>query len=126
MVSVVTLSGSLRESTSILSPSIRIEYDNPTAFNYCHIEEFGRYYFVDDVTIERTNLLTLHLAVDVLESFKKEILKQNVIIQTNENNNSKYLPDANWQTLVKTKTDIINFSNGFLDNGEFILITAGG
>lgn len=126
LAEIATLNGNLKEETSITSPSILIEYDTPTGFNYCYVKEFNRYYYVNDVIVERANLMRLRLAVDVLESFKDDILKQNVIIQTNETNNSKYLPDANWQTLVKTKTDIINFSNGFLDNGEFILITAGG
>lgn len=126
LIEVETLTGTLRESTNLINPVIRIEYDDPTAFNYCYIREFGRYYFVDNIEIMRTNLLSLSLSVDVLESFKSEILSQKAIIEKSTNINSDYLPDENLKTLVKTKTDIINFSNGFLDSGEFILITAGG
>lgn len=123
---VDTLTGSLKESSSLTHPNILIEYDDPTAFNYCFIDTFNRYYYVDDIVIERDNLLRLSLRVDVLESFKESILTQNVIVDKNTANFDLYLPDENLITLVKTKTDIINFSNGLLESGEFILITAGG
>lgn len=126
LVSVATLSGTLKEITSVMNPVITIEYNTPTGFNYCYIPTFERYYFVSDVTIIRNNLIQLKLSVDVLESFKTQILAQNVIINKSQSNKQLYLPDENWKTLVKTKTDIVNFPNGFLDDGEFILITAGG
>ena len=37
-----------------------------------------------------------------------------------------YLVSESWVSKVKTKTDILQFSNGLLDSGEYILITAGG
>lgn len=126
LTAVSTLTGSVKDNTSITHPKILIEYDNPVSFNYCYIDAFNRYYFVDDVIIVRNNLLQISLSVDVLESFKTAILSQNVIIDKNTSNYELYLPDENLITLVKTKTDIVNFPNGLLDSGEFILITAGG
>lgn len=126
ITSVATLTGSIKEPSSIINPVIMIEYNDPTAFNYVYIEEFNRYYFVNDVIVVRNNLLKLSLTVDVLESFKTSILAQNVIISKNADLFDNYLPDENLMTLVKTKTDIVNFSGGLLDSGEFILITAGG
>ena len=126
LTTVATLSGSIKESSSILKPVILIEYSDPTAFNYAYIEDFGRYYFVNDVVVVRNDLLRISLTVDVLESFKTGILAQNVIVDNSSNDYDLYLPDENLLTLVKTKTDIINFSSGLLESGEFILITAGG
>ena len=123
---VDTLTGAIKQPSSIKNPTILIEYSNPTAFNYCHIDEFNRYYFVNDVIVERNNLLRVSLTVDPLESFKTQILAQQVIIDKNTANFDLYLPDENLLTLVKTKTDILNFPSGLLDSGEFILITAGG
>ena len=126
ITTVATLTGEIKESSSITHPVILIEYADPTAFNYVYIGAFGRYYFVNDVVVVRTNLLRISLTVDVLESFKTSILTQNVIIDKNTATYDKYLPDENLLTLVKTKTDIVNFPSGLLDSGEFILITAGG
>lgn len=123
---VDTLDGSLKDNTSITNPEILIEYNDPTAFNYCYIDAFNRYYYVRDVVVVRNNLLHISLKVDALESFKTQILTQNVIIEKNTSDYDLYLPDDNLLTLVKTKTDIINFPSGLLDSGEFILITAGG
>lgn len=123
---VATLTGSIKGESSITHPIILIEYSDPAAFNYAYIAAFGRYYYVNDVIVVRTGLLRVSLSVDVLESFKTSILTQNVILNKNENDFTMYLPDENLITLVKTKTDIINFPNGLLNSGEFILITAGG
>ena len=123
---VGVLTGSIKQPSSIKNPTILIEYSDPTAFNYCHIDAFNRYYFVNDIIVERNNLLRVSLTVDPLESFKTQILAQTVIIDKNTSNYELYLPDENLVTLVKTKTDILNFPSGLLDSGEFILITAGG
>lgn len=126
ITAVDTLQGSIKGESSIINPVILIEYNDPTAFNYVYIDTFGRYYFVKDVTVVRNNLLRLQLTVDVLESFKTQILAQSVIIDKNTTQFDYYLPDDNWKVNVKTKTDIINFPSGLLESGEFILITAGG
>ena len=124
--SVAVLSGSIKGESSIINPEILIEYNNPAAFNYCYIDAFSRYYFVKDVTVVRNNLLRLRLTIDVLESFKTQILAQHVIIDKNTNKFDYYLLDDNWKVNAKTKTDIVNFPSGLLESGEFILITAGG
>lgn len=121
-----TLTGTMRDQTSITKPYIIIEHTDPTDFNYCYIDVFDRYYFVNEVTVIRNGLLGVSLVVDVLESFKTQILTQNVIVNKSQSNTNFYLPDENLKTNVKTKTDILNFASGFLESGEFILITAGG
>lgn len=123
---VDTLTGVLKDNTSLTHPVILIEHNDPTNFNYCYIDAFNRYYYVNDVVIVRNNLMQISLSVDVLESFKTAILNQNVIINKNALDFELYLPDENMITLAKTKTDILNFPNGLLESGEFILITAGG
>ena len=51
----------------------------------------------------------------------------NVILNnTQETGLSNYLASPNWVNLVKTKTDIKVFPSGLSEQGEFILITAGG
>ena len=126
LTSVGVLTGTLRGEASIIHPEILIEYSDPTAFNYCYIDTFTRYYYVDDVVVVRAGLLRLILSVDVLETYKTAILAQNVVASRSESSPNFYLPDENWKVNAKTKTDIVNFPQGFSDNGEFILITAGG
>ena len=122
------LSGELRNQTSVLNPTIRIESsDNISGYNYCYISEFGRYYYITDIVSVRTNCWVISLRCDVLMSYKDEIQSINVILNnTQETGLSNYLASPNWVNLVKTKTDIKVFPSGLSEQGEFILITAGG
>ena len=122
------LSGELRNQTSVLNPTIRIESaDNISGYNYCYISEFGRYYYITDIVSVRTNCWVVSLRCDVLMSYKDEIQSMNVILNnTQETGISNYLASPNWVNLVKTKTDIKVFPSGLSEQGEFILITAGG
>ena len=96
-------------------------------YNYCHIPDFSRYYFIVDVKSMRNNLWAVTLRVDVLMSFQNDILNTPAIIDhTSQQNTTNYMESNIWQSLVKDKTDIINFSNGLSESGGYVLITAGG
>lgn len=121
------LTGTLRAETSTTNLQIFIEAIDLNPYNYLYISEFNRYYFITDVISVRTGLWLVNASIDVLESFKSEILSLNVILDTTENTGAKeYKSGECWDILVKEKTDIVSFSNGLLNTGEFILITAGG
>lgn len=127
LTSELTLTGSLRSESSVINPSFIIETQNPSAYNYCYIPEFGRYYFITDITSVRTNLWRIECSVDVLMSFKTPILNLDVVISDDTSPDPEtYMNGDVWQTLVKDFTDILNFQNGLLNQGEYILITSGG
>ena len=121
------LSGTLRDTTNIINPVILVNVDSINDKNYCYISDFGRYYFITDITVVRTGLFALSLSVDVLESFKDSIKTLSVILKNTQTTGlNTYLPSNIFMSTVKTRTDILNFSNGLNESGEFILITAGG
>lgn len=122
-----TFSGVLKEETSIIKPSIIIEAENLSSYNYVYISEFGRYYFIKDITSIKNNLWRVSCFVDVLMSFKSAILTCPIILADSESTEIEtYLGGDVWKSLVKSKTDIISFSSGLNDTGEYILITSGG
>ena len=121
--------GILRDGSSITNPNITIEDDSSIInYNYAYIEDFNRYYFIENITSICAGLWNVQFRVDVLMSFKSEILECYATIDhTQENEITNYMDSGIWSKLVKDKTDIINFSgSSFLDSGEYILITAGG
>lgn len=121
------LQGSLRSESSIINPTFLVQANNVTQYNYCFIPDFNRYYFITDIVSIRTNLWRVSCRVDVLMSFKTQILNLDVTISdATAPDIETYKNGEQWQALVKTKTDVINFPNGLLDNGEYILITSGG
>lgn len=123
------LTGSLRGESSVINPSFLIELTNPSQYNYCFIPEFNRYYFISNITSVRTNIWRIDCSVDVLMSFQAQILNLDVIVSdlsVGESPASTYFSGEQWASTVKTKTDVINFPSGLLDDGEYILITSGG
>lgn len=119
--------GYLREESSVINPSFILETENPSSYNYCYIPSFNRYYFITDIISVRTGLWRITCNVDVLMSFQDEILNLDVTVESmTTGDESYYMTGDVWKTLVKTKTDVINFPNGLLDDGEYILITSGG
>ena len=122
----ITVSGTLRNASNVVTPTIMLNIDNPTIYNYAYISDFHRYYFITEYVSVRTGLWQLNLKSDVLMSFKDSILASRVLVNKSESSGSSYLSGENWVTSCKTKTDIVSFSNGLLNEGQFILITAGG
>lgn len=122
------LTGTMRDSSSIMSPVVLVEGNSFNAYNYAYIPQFDRYYFIKEITNYRNNLWILTLEVDVLMSFKSSILNMHCIfIETETTGADRYLSDTRvWVNKVKDKTDILTFPNGLLETGEYILITAGG
>lgn len=125
--SELILTGNLRDEASVTNPVILIQADNVSGYNYAYVKEFNRYYFIRNMVSVRTGLWRIELSVDVLESYKTEIKKLSVILRDTETTGAtNYLSGDVWKTNVKETTNIINFSGGLSDTGEFILITAGG
>lgn len=125
LINAQTFTGDLRQSTSIINPVIMLNADNPTVYNYAYIPAFNRYYFINKIEAYRTGLFILTMSVDVLETYKTEIKGMLAIIDKNETVGNNYFNDGSFVLDSRAYNQIINFSNGFNDNGEFILITAG-
>lgn len=125
--SELKLTGKLREQSSVVNPSIMIQTTNPSSYNYAYIPEFKRYYFITDMVSVRTGLWEISMHVDVLMSFKDTIKGTQVILSDTETTGqTNYMVGEQWESNVKTVTDIVSFPNSMNVNGEYILITAGG
>lgn len=128
LINDTDFNGILREQSSIINPVIRVQSTELPDFNYAYVPDFKRYYFILNIRNLSTNIWELSLSVDVLESFKDEIANNIAIISSTEvTGATRYIyNEEQWQTNVKHNTQIISFPSGLLDNGEYILITAGG
>lgn len=124
----ITLTGTLRGQASVMSPSLQIQDIVVFGYNYCYIPDFGRYYYINDINALRANLFELSLGIDVLMTYASEIRRNYAIVDKVENFGVafNYINDGSWINTNRADQSIINFANGFNDNGEFILITAGG
>ena len=127
LINEYAISGTLRESCSLLEPVLTIQHNDVIRYNYAYIPEFQRYYFINKVTSMRKNLWTIELEVDPLMSFKADILALSVVIdkQSSPSIGDEYIDDGSLVTDNYTFKSIYNFASGFNDHGEYILITAG-
>ena len=90
-----------REDFSISSPAITLEVvsDKYLNANYVYIPSLSRYYYVSDLIIENQQLYTFELSVDVLMSFKDDLLKLPCFIDRNEYEDDPLIRDK--QLIVK-------------------------
>lgn len=69
---VSELDFNLKSDNSIMQPILVLK--NYVKGNYCYIDELKRYYFINDVRLLTGGLYELHLEVDVLMTYKNEII----------------------------------------------------
>ena len=121
------LTGTLRNSTSIIRPIFTISDVNVVNKNYCYIPKFKRFYYITDITAINNNMFQITCAVDVLMSFVNDILNLDVIIDKQVDDFiNKYIEDNSYTVENTRFNQVIPFSVSFEEEPKYILITAGG
>jgi len=124
--------GKLRDKTSIKKPVVTLKRDDSLIDkNYMYIEKFNRYYFINDLNIENERM-EINGEVDVLESFKSEILNSEQVATRQETAFNLQLQDdkitrfgESFQVVKKIgtspfNTDFIdNYDRNFVDTGRY-------
>lgn len=123
----LALTGALRNESNVVNPRILVEEDAETLAdkNYAYIPEFDRYYFISDIISVRNHVCMVIMRVDVLMSFKSQIRANYAFLEKQNTNGNRYINDGSWFHDSRQFYSVKSFPNGFNDNGEFILITAG-
>lgn len=102
------------------TPTLRIESDVFLGdYNYCFIEDFNRYYFISNIDIEGMNVYILNLRIDVIESFKSQILDSNCKIKKSSSGNA-FIDGGNYKNEVKKEVDIYSSNTVFKSHGTLI------
>ena len=114
---------------SIHTPTISLQLDSFTDvinFNYIYITELRRYYYVLDSTIREDGFVQLQCKVDVLKSFKNDILGSTQYIDRQQNKCTYQLPDGMYNIKSNRNLTIKNFGNVIIEpNANFLLQTSG-
>ena len=115
----------LKEQTDVTAPVIRIQTSsNLSGYNYCYIERYGRYYYIDRIETTPTGFWILHCRCDVLMSYKTQIKKLTGTINRSENTFNAYLNDSEYKALAYRKIVTKQFPTAINDDC-FILMTVG-
>lgn len=122
------IEGTLRDASSIMNPVIQFRINDVGDLkrcNYMYISEWGRYYFVDDITSFRNNIIQISAHVDVLYTYKDQILDNTGLIHRSGNSYSLYLDDSQFKTYNCPHILTKNFPSGFPKDNEFLLAVSG-
>ena len=130
IVDVAYATGSLKESTSIIDPVIIIDSelssDIISNINYAYIEEFGRWYYITNITSVINGLWEISMHVDVLYTYKDQIREQSGIVARQEND-AQMLLDDGWFMCYQNaivQHHLLSVANPF-GAQEFVLVAAG-
>lgn len=85
-----------KEETSIENPVLEL---NTTAlniyiYNYAYLVDIGRFYWIDEVISISNSVLELHCSIDVLSTFKTQILEHSAYVLYSSSNFDDYLVDT--------------------------------
>lgn len=128
LTTLETLTGALRNQSSIIDPVIEvtgIASSTVTSCNYAYIPEFGRYYFVKNITSVRNNVWVIQCHVDVLKTYATQIKAQTAVVRRQEKNWNLYLDDGIFKTYQNPQIITKTFPAGFTTQ-NFVLAVAGG
>lgn len=124
-----------KEDTSLLNPTILINgVSNASSYtiedigtsNYFSIPKVNRYYFITDITMMSGGRVAITGKVDVLMSFKTDILGSTQLIVRQEKKTNNYLIDTDIPLSSKKQVIEHEFGDSITDSGYYILAVNGG
>lgn len=126
-----TASVLLKEDTTLENPIFILNTSSIAEFalyNYIHVSDFGRYYFIDSRTYKTGSQIEIVCSVDALASFKTEILNASGVYIEYSSTPSTYIIDGRIQRLTRpvvTENYAALPNTTFTENGCVILSTTG-
>lgn len=123
---IVTLTGTLKDETSIINPVIRVQYslDSLAHCNYMTIDAFQRKYFITDIRSVTADIVEISGHVDVLSTYESQIRSNTAIIKKQESEYNLYLNDDSLKVYQDPRITTKEFPSGF-STYEFVLAIAG-
>ena len=132
---IMTLTGTLRDESSIVDPVVLVECPDPITANYAYIEAFRRYYFIKDISAFRSyqdenqnmhNLWRITMHTDVLKTFSKGILGSPCVVAKSTNRFNLYLNDSNYKCYAYEYVSTQRFPGGFdTEHPSYVLTLLG-
>lgn len=118
---------------SILNPVLILSNNTDIIdANYAYIPHFNRYYFVDNITVMDDTRLKISCSVDVLETYKSELVGLECVLKRSETLGNAYLDDKESQSISKTSLQTVAINGSKLTTNFtnssccFVLTLAGG
>lgn len=114
----------IKDTTSLINPTIILKTKTLITSNYAYIPDFNRYYYIEKIEVCPNDVYKIALKCDVLKSFKDDIKNSSAYVTHQKKHNNYY--DNGYQSEVRKEVDIFK-SDYVLETGtNTILVTIGG
>lgn len=122
-----SLSGTLKDYFNTLNPDVTVRSKTKISGNYCYIDVFDRYYFINDIIYKDNNAVELVLAIDVLKTYEDAILDATATNVYKDGAN-KFISNRTTTRIVTPIIEKLDFSNTglFDETGNLIMVTIKG
>lgn len=119
--------GQVRGEIDMVSPIVAVAATITQRYNYAYIDEYAGYYWVKEITVERTGLSVVQLQRDPLTTFAAGVRACPALAHrtATPGKNTLYIPDSLIKMNQYTFDETLTGSGIFSYNGNFILITTG-
>ena len=115
----------LKENTSVFEPTFIIR-TTILNFNYVYCEDWGKYYFVTNITKTMGGLIEISCREDVLSTYSSDLKKRSGYVVRQEFQNSKYIIDNKKVTTTQRKTTHQTVGSIGNASGAYISLTVSG
>lgn len=114
----------LRRGVDISAPVLRLQLAvDLSGYNYAHIPDLNRYYFINDVESVTLDIWQLRLSVDVLETYKADILASNARYMRGIKTGDYF--NATLDSNINASVTLYESDKGFEGEPTLILTTVG-
>lgn len=114
-----TINITLYLDTNIANPVFKVKNYNNNA-NYMYVPDLHRYYYINNYTLSN-QCVYLHCSVDVLATYKTEILNNECFISRSENDYNDIIIDTLAPITENTVYTVKNFGENVKSTEHFII-----
>ena len=126
-VTGTVLSCYMKSPSSVMNPVIELK-DDPSAYNYCYMADFGRYYFINDIVFNK-GIWICYCNVDVLGTYKTQIGSTSMYVLRSAYESDGELMDTLFPVTADTDIQVLggmgtgsaDLSFSGFDNGYYVI-----
>lgn len=111
----------LKEQCSLYNPSFKVSF-NPSQYNYVKFQ--NKYYYINDINYIKSEVFEIVCSIDVLASYRNEILNSIAYVQYSQSNFDDRIIDTRLSTVDRAtidSTSSVILTDGDVANPTFVL-----
>ena len=119
LTEISTINITLYLDTNVTTPVFKVK-NFINNVNYMYVPDLHRYYYINNYTLSN-QCVYLHCSVDVLETYKTEILNSECLISRSENDYNDNIVDTLAPITENTVYTVKNFGENIKTTEHFII-----